>query len=246
MKERLFLAGMLAMALLMGCIGTADAMVGRKVMNADYQNITIKVDGDPIVPKDAQGKYVEPFAIEGTTYLPVRAVAETLGLKVEWDAETTTIRLTTLLDEEAEHRRYEKYCLWNTFQLVEQTADIADIPMIYVGTTGTSYEKIEELKEKVEKMKERKNEYKEQLEQVLLYREENSKDLVTLFEYWEQLFTLIDTEIYNFGMYCTANTSNSSEKYVALRDSYNAVIELISTIRTFERESLGNYLFSKN
>lgn len=33
--------------------------------------------------------------VDGAAYLPVRAVADSLGLGVEWDAKTQTVKLTT-------------------------------------------------------------------------------------------------------------------------------------------------------
>ena len=44
---------------------------------------------------DANGNYVEPFIIDGTTYLPVRGIASALGLNVGWDGATKTVLLTT-------------------------------------------------------------------------------------------------------------------------------------------------------
>ena len=35
-----------------------------------YNNLKITLDGVEVIPKDANGVYVEPFAIDGTTYLP--------------------------------------------------------------------------------------------------------------------------------------------------------------------------------
>ena len=61
-----------------------DVMVG---------GITIEVDGEVIEPKDANGNTVEPAIYEGTTYLPVRAIATTLGMEVAWDGSTKTVIL---------------------------------------------------------------------------------------------------------------------------------------------------------
>ena len=58
-----------------------------------YRDIKIKLDGTEITPKDANGKTVEPFIIDGTTYLPVRAVGEAMGLDVDWDGETSIVQL---------------------------------------------------------------------------------------------------------------------------------------------------------
>ncbi|HWQ75845.1 MAG TPA: stalk domain-containing protein [Syntrophomonas sp.] len=96
-KERAkgFVSGMLAMVLLMGLIGTAAATVGQRTVNLDYTGINITLNGKPITPTDANGNVVEPFAISGTTYLPVRGIANALGLGVSWDAATQTVILTS-------------------------------------------------------------------------------------------------------------------------------------------------------
>jgi len=60
----------------------------------DYSGIQITLNGQPVTPTDAAGNPVEPFAINGTTYLPVRAVANALGLGVEWEQATQTVKLT--------------------------------------------------------------------------------------------------------------------------------------------------------
>jgi hypothetical protein len=42
-------------------------------------------------PRDANGASVEPFTVNGTTYLPVRAIAEALGMEVSWDNGAKTV-----------------------------------------------------------------------------------------------------------------------------------------------------------
>lgn len=59
-----------------------------------YNNIKISMNGNEIKPTDADGNYVEPFIIDGTTYLPVRAVANAIGLNVGWDESTKTVLLS--------------------------------------------------------------------------------------------------------------------------------------------------------
>lgn len=60
-----------------------------------YRSIKINIDGKTIQPTDANGTPVDPFIISGTTYLPLRAVAGALGCSVDWDADTSTITLTS-------------------------------------------------------------------------------------------------------------------------------------------------------
>lgn len=56
-----------------------------------YNNIKIYIDGAEIVPKDANGNTIEPFTMNGTTYLPVRAISNAFGQDVEWYGATQSI-----------------------------------------------------------------------------------------------------------------------------------------------------------
>lgn len=62
-----------------------------KTLTAYYNDIQLVVDGVSITPKDANGTVVEPFIVDGTTYLPVRAVGEALGKTVDWDGRSHTV-----------------------------------------------------------------------------------------------------------------------------------------------------------
>lgn len=88
-----FVSGILAMLLLTGTLGTAVATVGQRTVNVGYNDIKVTLNGKEVNLVDANGAVVEPFAIDGTTYLPVRAVANALGLEVDWDAATKTVML---------------------------------------------------------------------------------------------------------------------------------------------------------
>ena len=65
-----------------------------KTIDATY-GITIVLDGKTFSYTSADGKKAEAFVSEGTTYLPLRALAEALGLGVAWDGGTQTVTLTT-------------------------------------------------------------------------------------------------------------------------------------------------------
>lgn len=69
----------------------AEARTGQQSAVLNYTDIKLCVDGQLITPKDANGSPVEPFAIQGTTYLPVRAIGEALGKPVDWDSATHTV-----------------------------------------------------------------------------------------------------------------------------------------------------------
>ena len=55
--------------------------------------IKIVVDGQVFQPTDANGNTVEPLIYNGTTYLPVRSVADALGKAVYWDGPNYTVYL---------------------------------------------------------------------------------------------------------------------------------------------------------
>jgi len=86
-----FLAVSLACFLLIGAVAFAVGNSYTKEILASYVGVQLVVDGNLIVPKDADGNIVEPFIYEGTTYLPVRAVGEALGKSVSWDGSTKTV-----------------------------------------------------------------------------------------------------------------------------------------------------------
>ena len=73
------------------CVGATAMAANTRYIEAVYNNIKIVVDGNQITPTDGNGNIVEPFISEGTTYLPVRAVANALGKDVSWDGNTQTV-----------------------------------------------------------------------------------------------------------------------------------------------------------
>lgn len=78
--------------------GTAVATTGTVTKGLYYNSVKVTLDGKALDLKNAVGNVVEPFIIEGTTYLPVRAISEALGLDVDWDGATSTVILTTPLE----------------------------------------------------------------------------------------------------------------------------------------------------
>ena len=98
MKRRFssFLSGFLACALIVGVSVSALAISGRMTIEVDP--ISIQVNGYPFAPIDAKGNDVPIFAYNGTTYAPLRALAEAYGLTVGYDAETN---MATVTDPEA-------------------------------------------------------------------------------------------------------------------------------------------------
>ncbi|MEA4895788.1 MAG: stalk domain-containing protein [Oscillospiraceae bacterium] len=89
-----FTLGILACLLVTTLAVPALAASLTKTAQLTYNSIKITLNGSAVTPKDAAGNVVEPFIIDGTTYLPVRAVANVLGIGVGWDGVTNTVQLT--------------------------------------------------------------------------------------------------------------------------------------------------------
>ena len=73
----------------------AITTVGQRTLLANFNNIQIVINGETLVPRDALGNVVEPFTVDGTTYLPVRALAEAFGKDVDWDPTTNSVIITS-------------------------------------------------------------------------------------------------------------------------------------------------------
>ncbi len=79
--------------------GVVFAKQGTELVERVYNNIKITLNGAEIIPKDANENIVEPFIIDGTTYLPVRTVGNAIGLDVDWNGENNTVILTSKKEE---------------------------------------------------------------------------------------------------------------------------------------------------
>ena len=92
-KNRGFLTGLVTALVIFGLTGSVVASNMTKTANLQYMDIKIELDGESLVPKDVNGNVVEPFIISGTTYLPVRALANALDMEVDWVDATCTVVL---------------------------------------------------------------------------------------------------------------------------------------------------------
>ncbi len=91
MKKSIRILAMILVICLAAGVGALAADSYTKNLVANNVGVKLVVDGVNITPKDAKGNVVDPFIVDGTTYLPVRAVAEALGKEVDWDGTTKTV-----------------------------------------------------------------------------------------------------------------------------------------------------------
>lgn len=95
MKNRKsFFAGMLTMALLFSLVVSASAVYATVTKNLYYQDVKVTLNGEPLDLRDVNGNNVDPFLMDGTNYLPVRAISEALGLDVDWNHNEKTVILS--------------------------------------------------------------------------------------------------------------------------------------------------------
>ena len=83
-KGMYFLTGMFT-ALLLG-LSSVTALASDGALTITIHPINILVNGEFFQPKNANGEDVMCFTVNGTTYAPLRAMAEAYGLEVGYDA----------------------------------------------------------------------------------------------------------------------------------------------------------------
>lgn len=83
---------------LVGAIAVSSMFVGvmasetiKDVSAQINYSLKMKVDNVDWNPTEADGTAVRPITYNGRTYLPVRALAEKLGVAIDWDGDTQTV-----------------------------------------------------------------------------------------------------------------------------------------------------------
>lgn len=129
-KKSVF-AATLALVLALGLVaGAGAAGLQQKITATLDQGITIKYDGEVVIPKDANGNRVYPIMYNGTTYLPIRAVGNMMDIGVDWDGTTRTVLLgnpaggVDLIDTFKPYNTVHAQCVQTTSN---QTMDISGI-----------------------------------------------------------------------------------------------------------------------
>ena len=87
------MGGLLAASLAAGLALPAGAALVQKTFTVNT-DIDLYVADQSITPVDSKGNPTGVFVSEGTTYLPVRAMGEALGVNVAWDGSTSSVHLS--------------------------------------------------------------------------------------------------------------------------------------------------------
>lgn len=85
-----FLTGFLAAVLIFALASPAGAALAGKTIQV-LTGVDIYVDGVEMKPTDANGKPVDTFVYNGTTYVPLRAVSQYLGKNVNYDGKNQRV-----------------------------------------------------------------------------------------------------------------------------------------------------------
>lgn len=130
-RKKGFLTGLLVPTVALATVLCMGAGTMQQI-NALVGGINIYVDGVLQEPKNANGEAVQPIAWQGTTYLPVRAVAGMLTDKeVTWDQKTSSVYIgkqpmepSTRLD------KLEAYQLFNAEMYTDSKAEFKKLDLV--------------------------------------------------------------------------------------------------------------------
>ena len=91
-KSPRILGAALAIVLALSMSVPAGATLAAKSIQVN-SGISVYLNDGKLVPTDVNGKTVDVFSSNGTTYLPLRALSQALGKSVAWDGTTGTVHV---------------------------------------------------------------------------------------------------------------------------------------------------------
>ena len=72
------------------------ASSNEEIVNLNVQTgVNLYLNDKGFIPRDVNGNETYPFISEGTTYVPIRAIAELFNASVRWDASSNTVLIAT-------------------------------------------------------------------------------------------------------------------------------------------------------
>lgn len=152
MKKQLpgFAMGFLSAVLLFSMTVSGFALISKRT-TIEVDPVNIQVNGEVFQPADGNGNPVDVFAYNGTTYAPLRALAEAYGLEVGYDAEAnmatveepgssgtqTTVPWDNSDWSEEEEAKYQEFkAMWEVTKIEKgDSKAIALIEVTYVGNS---------------------------------------------------------------------------------------------------------------
>jgi len=124
---RSLLTVLLIAALAVAAIGAANLTI----QAALAPDVTIRYEGEVQTFLDSNGETVYPIMYKGTTYLPLRALSNMLGVPITWEGSTRTVSLgastataRSLFNASTRHRDSHPY--WSAIQGAENLPQKVD------------------------------------------------------------------------------------------------------------------------
>lgn len=128
--------------------GTAAAATSSKKIDVTY-GISVTVNGETLIPRDINGKVVDPFVYDGTTYVPIRAISDALGATVGYDGATNSATINSNADNSAALNALDKTVVakeLGDFALLMKST-IGDMIILAAAATESAVEQGELYKE---------------------------------------------------------------------------------------------------
>jgi hypothetical protein len=94
-KKKLIVSAAMVFSFVLGAASINAASNLEKIQANLNHGISFILNGKAWTPKDGNGADVAPISYKGTTYVPLRAVAEATGADVKWDGKTQKITISS-------------------------------------------------------------------------------------------------------------------------------------------------------
>ena len=112
----------LALILVLGTVVVAAENISTKQLTATFGRIKFNVDGKDVT-NQIESKYGTPaFVVDDRSYVPVRAIAELMGLEIDYDNNTHTAKITDSKSDE-----YEKELKAKDAEIAKLKKEIEDL-----------------------------------------------------------------------------------------------------------------------
>lgn len=135
-KNPRFLSGIIAAALVISlAIPAGAASLVKKTLQVD-SGISVYLNDAKLNPTDVNGKAVDVFSNNGTTYLPLRALSEALGKTVAYDATTGTAYVSGYAPDDKNAEYLQTYFSIAPFSATVSRADF-DAALVKIGGAKT-------------------------------------------------------------------------------------------------------------
>lgn len=119
------------------CATVINAANYTKTINATYRNIGVTYNGT------SKTLSAEPFLVDGSTYVPLRAVSEIMGADVSWNGSTNTVTITnnsadnTALQQQLATANYQVTTLQRELETVKKELETYKNSNSSSSTSGT-------------------------------------------------------------------------------------------------------------